>query len=65
MPADRMNLTLAPVAEEGFYVAHFLTVKDQAKSREFYAGVLGGTVIQEENPCYIDRFREYISRSGL
>jgi predicted enzyme related to lactoylglutathione lyase len=53
MPTDRMNLPLAPIAEEGFYVAHFLTVRDQAKSKEFYAGVLGGTVVQEENPCYI------------
>jgi len=48
-----MNLPLAPIAEEGFYVAHFLTVKDQAKSAKFYAGVLGGTVVQEENPCYV------------
>jgi len=42
-----MNLPLAPIAEEGFYVAHFLTVRDQAKSKAFYAGVLGGAVVQE------------------
>jgi len=48
-----MNLPDAPIAQEGFYVTHFLTVKDQAKSRDFYAGILGGKVVKEENPCYI------------
>jgi predicted enzyme related to lactoylglutathione lyase len=48
-----MNLPLAPIAGDGFYAAHFLTVKDQAKSKAFYAAVLGGTVVQEENPCYV------------
>ena len=48
-----MNLPDAPIAEEGFFVTHFLTVKDQAKSRDFYVGVLGGKVVKEENPCYI------------
>ena len=48
-----MNLPDAPIAKEGFYVTHFLTVKDQARSREFYVGVLGGKVVKEENPCYI------------
>jgi len=48
-----MNLPAAPIAEEGFFVTHFLTVKDQAKSKEFYVGVLGGRVVKEENPCYI------------
>ena len=43
----------APVAEHGFFVAHFLTVKDQAKSAEFYVGILGGKVVMEEDPTYI------------
>ena len=30
-----------PVPQKGFFVAHFLTVKDQTKSKEFYVGVLG------------------------
>ena len=38
---------------EGFFVAHFLTVKDQTKSKEFYVGVLGGKIVKEANPCYI------------
>jgi len=48
-----MNLPDAPIAKEGFYVAHFLTVKEQASSRDFYVGVLGGKVIREPNPTYI------------
>jgi catechol 2,3-dioxygenase-like lactoylglutathione lyase family enzyme len=48
-----MSLQDAPVAHEGFYVTHFLTVKDQAKSREFYVEILGGKVVKLENPCYI------------
>ena len=42
-----------PVAQTGFFVAHFLTVASQAKSKEFYVGILGGKVVKEENPCYI------------
>jgi hypothetical protein len=48
-----MSLADAPVAQEGFYVTHFLTVRDQAKSRDFYVKVLGGKVVTLENPCYI------------
>ena len=29
-----MNLPDAPIAQEGFFVTHFLTVADQAKSRD-------------------------------
>ncbi len=55
-----MSLADAPVAHEGFYVTHFLTVKDQAKSREFYVGVLGGKVVKLENPCYIKLANSWI-----
>jgi catechol 2,3-dioxygenase-like lactoylglutathione lyase family enzyme len=43
----------SPVAREGFFAAHFLTVKDQEKSRDFYVGILGGKLIRPEDPCYI------------
>ena len=43
----------APIAKKGFFVTHFLTVKDQARSKEFYVGILGGKVVRPENPCYI------------
>lgn len=48
-----MDLPRAPVPREGFFVTHFLTVRDQVKSREFYAGILGGKVVAPENPCII------------
>jgi catechol 2,3-dioxygenase-like lactoylglutathione lyase family enzyme len=48
-----MNLPDAPIAQEGFFVTHFLTVKDQAKSSEFYVKVLGGKVVKAENPTYV------------
>ncbi len=37
-----MNLPYAPIAQDGFFVTHFLTVRDQAKSREFYGVSLAG-----------------------
>ena len=55
-----MNLPDAPIAQEGFFVTHFLTVADQAKSRDFYVGILGGKVIREENPCYIKLANSWI-----
>ena len=45
-----MNLPDIPVPEDGFFVTHFLTVRDQAKSMEFYVGILGGKVVRAENP---------------
>ena len=55
-----MNLPDAPIAQEGFFVTHFLTVKDQAKSREFYVKILGGKVVKPENPCYIKLSNSWI-----
>ena len=58
-----MNLPDAPIAEEGFYVAHFLTVKDQAKSREFYVGVLGGNGRPGES--HLHQARQFVDHSEL
>ncbi|HUI85193.1 MAG TPA: VOC family protein [Candidatus Binatia bacterium] len=55
-----MNLPEAPIAEDGFFVTHFLTVHDQTISREFYVGVVGGKVVREENPCYIKLANSWI-----
>jgi catechol 2,3-dioxygenase-like lactoylglutathione lyase family enzyme len=55
-----MSLQDAPVAREGFFVTHFLTVKDQAKSREFYVRILGGKVVKLENPCYVKLANSWI-----
>jgi len=32
---------------------HFLTVRDVARSRDFYAGILGGRVVLEETPAIV------------
>jgi catechol 2,3-dioxygenase-like lactoylglutathione lyase family enzyme len=55
-----MNLPDAPVPQSGFFVTHFLTVRDQAKSKEFYVGILGGKVVKPENPCYIKLANSWI-----
>jgi predicted enzyme related to lactoylglutathione lyase len=55
-----MNLPDAPIAEEGFYVAHFLTVDDQERSKQFYVGVLGGKVVKPQDPCYIKLSNSWI-----
>lgn len=55
-----MSLPDAPIPKEGFYVTHFLTVKDQAKSKEFYVGILGGKVIAQENPSIIKLANSWI-----
>lgn len=38
---------------DGFSVALFITVRDVAASRTFYAERLGGRVIRDANPCII------------
>jgi catechol 2,3-dioxygenase-like lactoylglutathione lyase family enzyme len=48
-----MNLPEAPIADEGFYVAHFLTVQDQERSTKFYVDILGGKVVRSPDPTYI------------
>ena len=55
-----MNLPDAPIALEGFFVTHFLTVKDQAKSKKFYVGILGGKLVSPENPTYIKLANSWI-----
>ncbi|HEY2551946.1 MAG TPA: VOC family protein [Streptosporangiaceae bacterium] len=42
-----------PSPAEGILVAMFITVRDVARSRDFYSRVLGGDVILTENPCTI------------
>jgi catechol 2,3-dioxygenase-like lactoylglutathione lyase family enzyme len=55
-----MNLPNAPVPSEKFLVTHYLTVNDQVKSREFYAGILGGKVVAPESPCIIKLANSWI-----
>jgi catechol 2,3-dioxygenase-like lactoylglutathione lyase family enzyme len=59
-----MTLLEAPIAEEGFLVTYFLTVADQARSKEFYAGVLGGKVVSDADPSYIKLANSWIILNG-
>ncbi|MEV4004393.1 VOC family protein [Actinomadura sp. NPDC049753] len=42
-----------PAPSQGLVLTHFLTVRDVAVSREFYADVLGGEVVLSENPAIV------------
>lgn len=44
---DRQDL---PAPVQGLVLTHFITVRDVARSRDFYADVFGGQVVLEENP---------------
>lgn len=52
-PEPRINLANFPAPAEGVLVTTFITVRSVARSRDFYARVLGGTVVLEENPCVV------------
>ncbi|HEX5494002.1 MAG TPA: VOC family protein [Mycobacteriales bacterium] len=42
-----------PAPVEGLILTHFITVRDVARSRRFYADILGGQVVLEENPAIV------------
>ncbi|MEV5172499.1 VOC family protein [Streptomyces flaveolus] len=42
-----------PAPQQGLLLTHFLTVRDVAVSRRFYADVFGGEVVMEENPAIV------------
>jgi catechol 2,3-dioxygenase-like lactoylglutathione lyase family enzyme len=42
-----------PAPTEGILVTQFLVVRNVARARAFYADVLGGEVVLEENPCIV------------
>jgi catechol 2,3-dioxygenase-like lactoylglutathione lyase family enzyme len=42
-----------PAPAEGIVVTQFITVRSVARSRAFYSEVLGGQVVQQENPCIV------------
>jgi catechol 2,3-dioxygenase-like lactoylglutathione lyase family enzyme len=42
-----------PYPEQGLVLTHFLTVRDVARSRDFYADIFGGQVVLEENPAIV------------
>ena len=42
-----------PAPDEGFVLTHFLVVSNQERSREWYAKVLGATVVLERDPVIL------------
>lgn len=42
-----------PAPEHGLIITHFLTVRDVARSRDFYADILGGQVVLAQNPAIV------------
>ncbi len=49
-----------PAPRQGIVLTHFLTVKDQERSRAFYADLLGGQVVLERDPCIIKLVNSWI-----
>ena len=49
----RDDLANIPAPDHGILVTLFITVRDVARSRDFYSRVLGGTVVMHENPCIV------------
>jgi catechol 2,3-dioxygenase-like lactoylglutathione lyase family enzyme len=52
-PQTRDDFAAFPAPAEGMLVTLFITVREVARSRDFYSRVLGGTVVIPENPCTI------------
>src|SRR4029453_14536369 len=52
-PAPGVDFATLPAPAEGFVVPLFITVREVARSRDFYSRVLGGTVVLDENPCMV------------
>jgi catechol 2,3-dioxygenase-like lactoylglutathione lyase family enzyme len=42
-----------PAPSEGFVLTHFVVSADVPRSRDFYAGVLGGTVVLDGEPTIV------------
>ena len=42
-----------PAPREGFVLTHFIVAADVARSRDFYVGVLGGTVVLDGQPTIV------------
>jgi catechol 2,3-dioxygenase-like lactoylglutathione lyase family enzyme len=49
-----------PAPSEGILITQFITVRDTARSRDFYTRILGGTVVVDENPCIVKLANSWI-----
>ena len=52
-PASAIDFGHFPAPDEGVLVTLFITVRNVARSRDFYSRVLGGDVVVNENPCIV------------
>jgi hypothetical protein len=52
-PVPRIDFANFPAPVEGILMTLFITVREVARSRDFYSRVLGGTVVLDENPCTV------------
>jgi catechol 2,3-dioxygenase-like lactoylglutathione lyase family enzyme len=58
--APQIDYANLPAPAEGILVTLFITVRKVACSRDFYANVLGGSVVAAENPCIIKLSNSWI-----
>jgi catechol 2,3-dioxygenase-like lactoylglutathione lyase family enzyme len=49
-----------PAPSEGFVLTHFIVVEDVARSRDFYAGVLGGSIVLDGEPTIVKLANSWI-----
>jgi catechol 2,3-dioxygenase-like lactoylglutathione lyase family enzyme len=60
MTDSQIDFANLPAPSEGLLVTMFITVRNVARSREFYCKVLGGTVVLDENPCIVKLANSWI-----
>jgi len=58
--APRIDYANLPAPTEGILVTLFITVREVARSRDFYSNVLGGSVVVAENPCIVKLSNSWI-----
>ena len=51
--APYIDVANLPMPTEGILATMFITVREVARSRDFYSRILGGAVVLEENPCMV------------
>ncbi len=59
-PAAAVDAANLPKPTDGPVVSMSLTVGSVAESRQFYAEVLGGSVVPAENPCIVNLANTWI-----
>jgi len=59
-PTPYTDVANFPAPAEGILVSLFLTVRNVARSRDFYSRVLGGAVVVDENPCIVKLANSWI-----